>query len=242
MYSPLITVPHRNRILAPENSAEAIRSMIQSSQTPLISEFPKLLTGEIKFNIPVYTVYGACEDVTVLEKFRAGQYNIENLHVLDEATTRCIDVGGVKLRLLGLGGALVPHKLWDNGDGQATLAGGQGTMWTTALQIGELVDTAQRVYDPTETRVLVSHASPGREGILAQLALTVKADLTLSAGLHFRYPISYNEFGVQADFEAFRSKLLSGKESFERIWEAVKPQVEAVLEYVPRLSFPLVSS
>jgi hypothetical protein len=180
----------------------------------------------------VYTVYGACEDVAVLEKFRAGQYNIENLHVLDEATTRCIDVGGVKLRLLGLGGALVAHKLWDNGDGQATLAGGQGTMWTTALQIGELVDTAQRVYDPSETRVLVSHASPGREGILAQLALTVKADLTLSAGLHFRYPISYNEFGVQADFEGFRSKLLSGKESFERIWEAVKPQVEAVLEYV----------
>lgn len=232
MYSPLITVPHRNRILAPENTPEAIRAMIQSSQTPLLSEFPKLLSGAVRFNVPVYTVYGACEDVAVLEKFRAGQYNIENLHVLDEATTRCIDVGGVKLRLLGLGGALVPHKLWDNGDGQATLAGGQGTMWTTALQIGELVDTAQRVYDPSETRVLVSHASPGREGILAQLALAVKADLTLSAGLHFRYPISYNEFGVQADFEGFRSKLLSGKESFERIWEAVKPQVEAVLECV----------
>ena len=238
MYSPLITVPHRNRILAPENTPEAVRSIIQNSQTPLLSEFPKLLSGEIKFSVPVYTVYGACEDVAVLEKFRTGQHNIENLHVLDEATTRCIDVGGVKLRLLGLGGALVPHKLWDNGDGQATLAGGQGTMWTTALQIGELVDTAQRVYDPSETRVLISHASPGREGILAQLALTVKADLTLSAGLHFRYPISYNEFGVQADFEGFRSKLLSGKESFERVWEAVKPQVEAVLECVPMIILP----
>lgn len=31
------------------------------------------------------------------------------------------------------------------GEGFATIAGGQGTMWTTALQIGELVDTAQRV-------------------------------------------------------------------------------------------------
>ncbi len=31
------------------------------------------------------------------------------------------------------------------GEGFATIAGGQGTMWTTALQLGELVDTAQRV-------------------------------------------------------------------------------------------------
>jgi len=47
-------------------------------------------------------------------------------------------------------------------------------MWTTALQIGQLVDTAQKIFDPTETRILVSHASPGREGILAQLSLVLK--------------------------------------------------------------------
>jgi hypothetical protein len=29
--------------------------------------------------------------------------------------------------------------------GSATIAGGHGTMWTTILQIGELVDTAQKV-------------------------------------------------------------------------------------------------
>lgn len=232
MYSPLITVPHRNRILSPENNAQSIRNMIASSPNPLLSEFPQLLSGQIKFSVPVYTVYGACEDVAVIERFRAGQYNIDNLHIIDEATTRCIDVGGVSLRLLGLGGALVPHKMFDNGDGQATIAGSQGTMWTTALQIGELVDTAQRVYDATETRVLISHASPGREGLIAQLALVVKADLTISAGLHFRYPTSYNEFSVQADFEGFRTKLLSSKENFDKIWDAVKGQVEAVLEYV----------
>ncbi|KAG8783878.1 hypothetical protein FS842_007102, partial [Serendipita sp. 407] len=230
MYSPLITMPHRNRILAPENTTSAIREMIAASTTPLLSDFPRLLSGEIKLSVPVYTVYGACEDVAVLERFRAGQYNIENLHVIDEATTRCIDIGGVKFRLLGLGGAFVPHKLFDNGDGQATIAGGQGTMWTTALQVGELVDTAQRVYDVTETRILVSHASPGREGLMAQLALAVKADLTISAGLHFRYPTSYNEFSVQSDFEGFRTKLLSSKENFEKIWDAVKSQVEAVLD------------
>jgi hypothetical protein len=175
-------------------------------------------------------VWGACEDVVVLEKFRQETYSIPNLHVIDEATTRRIDVGGVSLRLLGLGGALVPHKLFDNGDGHATIAGGQGTMWVTTLQIGELIDTAQRVYDASETRLLVTHVSPGREGILAQLALAVRADLTVSGGLHFRHSSSYNEFGVQEDADGFRTKLVKGKESFDRVWENVKAHVEAVIE------------
>lgn len=72
-------------------------------------------------------------------------YAIHNLTVLDEATTRSLVIGGVKLRLFGLGGAIVSHKLFDNGTGAATIAGGNGTMWTTILQIGELVDTAQKV-------------------------------------------------------------------------------------------------
>lgn len=227
MYSPLIPAAQRNHLLAPENPPSTIRSTVTIS---LLSEFPLLLSGQIKLQVPVYTVWGACEDVIVLEKFRAGQYDIENLHVLDEATTRCLDIGGVKLRLLGLGGALVPHKMFDNGDGNATIAGGQGTMWTTALQIGELVDTAQRVFDPTETRLLVTHASPGREGIMSQLALVLKADLTVSAGLHFRYASSYNEFSVQADFEGLRHKVLVGKEAFDKVWESVKSQVDAVID------------
>ncbi|KAJ7224801.1 hypothetical protein C8J57DRAFT_1148331, partial [Mycena rebaudengoi] len=166
----------------------------------------------------------------VIEKFRSGSYVIENLHLLDEATTRCLDLGDVKLRLLGLGGALVPHKMFDNGNGNATIAGGQGTMWTTALQIGELIDsTAQRVFDPTKTRLLITHASPGREGIMAQLALVLKADLTMSTALHFPYTTSYNEFSVQGDFDGFRQKLTVGKEGFDKVWESVKTQVDAVI-------------
>lgn len=87
--------------------------------------------------------------------------------------------------------------------GSDTIAGGQGTMWTTALQIGELVETAQevtekkmrinvsvlvtngfQVYDPTETRVLVTHASPGREGLLAQLALVLRVRWSVESGEH----------------------------------------------------------
>ncbi len=227
MYSPLIPSAQRTHLLSQDNPPSLIRSTVNIA---MLSEFPLLLSGQIKLQVPVYTVWGACEDVLVLEKFRSKAYAIENLHVIDEATTRLLDVGGVKLRLLGLGGALVPHKMFDNGDGSATIAGGQGTMWTTALQIGELVDTAQRVFDSTETRLLVTHASPGREGIMAQLALLLKADLTISAGLHFRYATSYNEFSVQGDFEGFRHKLTVGKESFDRVWESVKIQVETVVD------------
>lgn len=232
MYSPLIPAAQRTHLLAPENPPAAIRSTVNIS---LLSEFPLLLSGQIKLQVPVYTVWGACEDVLVLEKFRLGTYSVENLHVIDEATTRCLDIGGVKLRLLGLGGALVPHKMFDNGDGNATIAGGQGTMWTTALQIGELVDTAQRVFDASETRLLVTHASPGREGIMSQLALILKVDLTISAGLHFRYGSSYNEFSVQGDFEGFRHKLTVGKDGFNKVWESVKAQVEAVVDENQRI-------
>ncbi|KIM42938.1 hypothetical protein M413DRAFT_18543 [Hebeloma cylindrosporum] len=213
MYSPLIPSAQRTHLLAPENPAAVIRSTVNIE---LLSEFPLLLAGQIKLQVPVYTVWGACEDVLVLEKFRSAQYSIDNLHVLDEATTRLLDVGGVKLRLLGLGGALVPHKLFDNGDGSATIAGA--------------VDTAQRVFDQSETRLLVTHASPGREGIISQLALVLKADLTVSAGLHFRYATSYNEFSVQPDFEGFRHKLALGKDSFDKVWESVKIQVDAVID------------
>ena len=123
-----------------------MRSQILSHpNSPLLTQYPLLLSGVMKLNVPVYAVWGACEDVRVLEKMRTGEYAIKNLHILDEASTAAIDVGGIRLRLFGLGGAVVLHKLFDNGEGAATIAGGQGTMWTTILQIGELVDTAQKV-------------------------------------------------------------------------------------------------
>lgn len=36
------------------------------------------------------------------------------------------------------------------------------------------IHARSQVYDPSETRILVTHASPGREGLLAQLALVLK--------------------------------------------------------------------
>jgi hypothetical protein len=177
----------------------------------------------------VYTVWGACEDVRVLEKFRSGEYKVDKLHIIDEARSMLLEVGGVKLRLLGLGGAVVMHKLFDNGEGRTTIAGGQGTMWTTLLQMGELVDTANRVYDPTETRIFITHASPAREGILNQLSVTLKADFSISAGLHFRYGSSYNEFSVNPTLDHYRGKLAASKASFNDVWETVKGEVQPAI-------------
>lgn len=191
-----------------------------------LSELPLFLNKTYTLNVPVYTVWGACEDVQVLEKLRSGEYKIDNLHIIDEAHSRLLDVGGVKLRLLGLGGAVVMHKLFDNGEGRTTIAGGQGTMWTTLLQMGELVDTANRVYDPTETRIFVTHASPAREGLLNQLSVTLKADFSISAGLHFRYGSSYNEFSVNPTLDHYRGKLAASKASFNDVWDTVKSEVE----------------
>ena len=166
----------------------------------------------------------------MLERFRSGEYKVDNLHIIDEVNSRLLDIGGVKLRLLGLGGAVVIHKLFDNGEGKTYIAGGQGTMWTTLLQIGALIDTANRVYDPSETRVFLTHASPARDGILNQLSVTLKADFSISAGLHFRYGSSYNEFSVNPSLDHYRGKLAASKASFQDVWETVKMDVEQAIE------------
>lgn len=225
-YSPLISEPVKKAI---QQGTGPVKGRFNSSELPL-SELPKLITGEIKLEVPVYTVWGACEDVRVLEKFRSNEYKVHNLNVIDENRSALIDVGGVKLRLLGLGGAVVMHKLFDNGEGRTTIAGGQGTMWTTLLQMGELIDTANRVYDPTETRVFVTHASPAREGILNQLSVALKADFSISAGLHFRYGSSYNEFSVNPTLDHYRGKLAASKASFNDVWETVRAEVEPAIQ------------
>ncbi|KAL1964734.1 hypothetical protein VTN77DRAFT_6601 [Rasamsonia byssochlamydoides] len=226
-YSPLLP-EHIKRTIAQIPPQQSIKSRFTPDQLPL-SELPQLLDKRLTLDVPVYTVWGACEDVRVLEKFRSGEYKVHNLHIIDEANSRLLDVGGVKLRLLGLGGAVVMHKLFDNGEGKTTIAGGQGTMWTTLLQMGELVDTANRVYDPSETRIFVTHASPAREGMLNQLSVTLKADFSISAGLHFRYGSSYNEFSVNPTLDHYRGKLAASKASFNDVWETVRSEVEAAI-------------
>lgn len=46
-----------------------------------------------------------------MEKFRTGEYEVHNLTVIDESCSRVLDVGGLRLRLFGLGGAVAHHKM-----------------------------------------------------------------------------------------------------------------------------------
>lgn len=60
-----------------------------------------------------------------------------------------------------------------------------------SLTFGVMLDGSLRqVFDPSETRILVTHGSIGREGLLAQLAMVLKADLTVSGSLHCKPRLS----------------------------------------------------
>ncbi|KIR42184.1 hypothetical protein I307_00658 [Cryptococcus deuterogattii 99/473] len=247
-YSPLLPPAARTQLLAIPSSAgrSALISQLNNSSVHFpLSQFPHLLSGAINFPVPVFTTWGLVEDVNVIEKFRTGEYGVQNLAILDEATSRLVEVGGVKLRLLGLGGTVADHKLFDYGafyskiskiteqppgEGHGSIAGAQGTMWTTALQIGELIDTAQRTFSPDETRLFVSTTPTSRNGLMTLVSNAIKADLTISCGLHFRYPVSYNEYSIHPDFESYRRKLQQAKDDFKGLFDQVRDRVFGSLD------------
>ena len=76
----------------------------------------------------------------------------------------------------------------------------------------------------------MTHASIGREGLLAQIALAIKSDFTLSASLHFRYGTSYNDFATQTDTDSFRTKFVQASKGFMEVYDSVKGQVEQAID------------
>ncbi|WVR03153.1 hypothetical protein IAU60_000143 [Kwoniella sp. DSM 27419] len=95
--------------------------------------------------------------------------------------------------------------------------------------MGELIDTAQRVYDPQETRLFVTSAPTSRTGLLSLIANALKADLTISGGLHFRYPVSFNEFSIHHDFDSYRQTLVTAANTFGSVYDTVKDKVDSIL-------------
>jgi hypothetical protein len=65
--------------------------------------------------------------------------------------------------------------------------------------------------------------------MLNQLSVTLKADFSVSAGLHFRYGSSYNEFSVNPSLDHYRGKLAASKASFNDVWETVRGEVESAI-------------
>lgn len=200
-----------------------------------LSELPSFLNGSQRLEVPVYTIYGAAEDLSVLEKFKDGTYRVPNLFIIDEATTHVIKTpSGLNLRLFGLGGSFVSHRLFDHGDGALSIAGSPGVMWTTVLQMGQLISTVKKSFDPTEVRVFVTHPSPSREGLLAQLALSLRSDFTISSGLHYLYSSSFNETSALPSIEQFKSILASARTQFMELWDAVKSPLFSLVDDVQK--------
>ena len=113
-YTPLLDNTTRSELLAIPHGPDLFSRLDPEPSSPSsfkLSQLGLLLSGEIKLACPVYTVYGPVEDVRVLEKFRTGEYEVDNLMILDEALTRSLEVGGIKLRLFGLGGGVQMHRI-----------------------------------------------------------------------------------------------------------------------------------
>ena len=60
--------------------------------------------------------------------------------------------------------------------------------------------------------------------------LTSQADFTVSAGLHFRYGTSYNDFSVNPNLDHFRNRLTASRSAFSDVWDTVKPEVLPIVQ------------
>eukprot|EP01134_Creolimax_fragrantissima_P005276 CFRG5276T1 len=215
-----LTPAETSRALSMTNTTQ-LRAFLR--QRRVFSELPAFLNNEMSFRVPVYTVWGVDEDIRVIEKFRSKEYQVGNLHLLDE--TQAFNIRHTDIQLIGLGGNLVYHWLFDNGQGQERVSGDVGKLWVTLLQLASLIKMADKMYDPVAIRVLVTHVSAGREPVIAQLAHRVKADYSVSGHFHSRYCVSLNAWAV-SDYETFVKRLEQSKSDIMTCWKGIEAHAE----------------
>lgn len=231
-----------------DHDVQALRDLLRGRK---VSEVMDYVRGEKRLSVPVYTIYGMVEDSTVLNKFRLGVYSIPNLTILDESTTAVIKLDSeLDLFLCGIGGSLSYQKLFHHGTFDNELnkyitaeqrhnftpvAGDPGNVWITMLQIGEFIKTVENNSQKTQVKIMLSHPSPSREGLLAHLSVFLKMDYTISNGLHFLYPSSFNELSICPNFEFYKLKFSDARSQLSSIWVQVQNTIEKVVESEPRL-------
>lgn len=200
----------RQRVLAlpPEERMAAARR-----ECPL-SELPLYIEGRRRFTVPVYAVWGNHEDRQVVESFARGELEVENLHVL---TGRDVYRIGPAL-VYGVGGNfLAGSKLL-----QRAIAGGAGKIWSTLRQYSDLVETIDGQADQPETRIFVSHVSPGKEPFVELVAARTRAGFTVSGHMGAPTCMVWNPFAISSIEEATR-RLRDGLEEVRRACSAGSP-------------------
>ncbi|EDQ87368.1 uncharacterized protein MONBRDRAFT_33450 [Monosiga brevicollis MX1] len=158
-----------------------------------LGEFPLYLSGRYKFQTPVYAISSPIGDVHVLCQLRSKAYQVPNFHMVDEMTSHLIG----KLRLLGLGGEFQHHRLLNSGDGTVdSIAGAKGQCWSTLMQVGELVQLADKYATNDEIRIFLCNESPAYQGYMAQLASKLKASIVCFAAPNAPCPSNFYLLGV----------------------------------------------
>lgn len=122
------------------------------------------------------------------------------------------------------------YKFFDNGEGCIIIVGGQGIMWIMFLQMGELVDMVNCVYDFIEICVFIIYVLFVCEGIFNQFLVVFKVDFFILVGLYFCYGSLYNEFSVNLSLDYYCGKFVVFKVLFNDVWDIVRVEVEFVIQ------------
>lgn len=191
-----------------------------------LSDLGRWLKEGRGFKVPVYAVWGNHEDRVVIEDLLHKKTTVPNLNLIHEGASFRIG----PLRLFGLGGNVISQRLADSPN---PLAGEGGKIWTTMAQIGQLARTLDDCNDPNETRVFVSHVSPGREAIVEWLAAKLRADVTVSGHMGSPWAVVWSEFSINDAGEA-NERMLITKEKLQEAMKAPLPEDERLASLVKR--------
>jgi predicted phosphodiesterase len=177
-----------------------------------LSDLPHFLSGESRFETPIYAVWGNHEDVEVVKRFYDGRYMVDGLHVLHDQASFHLE----GLHIFGLGGNfLVGKKLFHE-----PIAGGGGRIWSVLGQYIRLLETVRANTQAGEKRILVSHVSPGKEAFVTLMGIHAACDLIVSGHMGPPFSMMWNDFAIR-DPEEAESRVRQRLSDVERAYEAL---------------------
>ena len=159
-----------------------------------LSDLIEFLSDDLKFETPVYAVWGNHEDLEVVKRFHCGDYAVKGLHLLHDQQTYHLE----DIHLFGLGGnCLIGKKFF-----QLPIAGGGGRVWSTFSQYLGLLEVVQGNAQAGERRLFVSHVSSGREAFITLMGIHLAADWIISGHMGPPLPMIWDEFAIRTSSEA----------------------------------------
>lgn len=211
----------------------------------IISHMDKYISGDKQLPCPVYTIVGPLDDPEIVERFMSGTANVPNLHLIshDRAYTLKVLVDGPAIHLYGLGGNLKVHSLFDNGSLKGNVVGKPGDLWITLAQVAEFFLQHQKLnLELNAVKIFISHSPVIKTPLLEHLAIITGADITVSQGLHFKYPVLGNgmsfvdSMGGSAGYiENYRSKFSRLRMILGELWLVIKNDVNRMLADDPEM-------